>query len=198
MSFKQTPSQTVGPYFAYGLTAQQYGYNHSQIANHCLVTENTEGERIRLVGRVFDAQGKAVDDAVIEIWQANAHGRFNHKNDQRAGRELDPAFKGFGRVGTGTTEDNSYRFETIKPGAIDNDQAPFISVTVFMRGLPNHAYTRVYFSDEATNSNDKVLNKVPAERRKTLVAQRKETTTGVEYVFDIHMQGPLETVFFDF
>ncbi len=199
MSLKQTPSQTVGPYFAYGLTAEQYHYPQTQIATGQLVSAQTEGERIRIVGRVFDGQGQAVNDAMIEIWQANAAGRFNHPNDARESRKLDPAFKGFGRVGTGTSPDNSFRFDTIKPGASEAGKAPFISVIVFMRGLPNHAYTRLYFSDETgANAEDAVLNKVAAARRDTLIATRHETSTGTEYRFDIHMQGPQETVFFNF
>lgn len=198
-TLKQTPSQTVGPYFAYGLTAQQYHYPFSQFASGQLVDENTQGERIRIVGRVFDGAGTPIDDAMIEIWQANATGRFNHPRDSREARALDPSFKGFGRFGTGTTQDNSFRFETIKPGAASEGAAPFISVIVFARGLLSHAYTRLYFSDEAeANASDKVLDQVPADRRDTLIAHRHETPTGVEYRFDIHMQGDRETVFFDF
>ncbi|WP_111497556.1 protocatechuate 3,4-dioxygenase subunit alpha [Marinobacter bohaiensis] len=199
MTLKQTPSQTVGPYFAYCLTAQQYHYPFSQIASDVLVNDDTRGERIRIVGRVFDGNGAPIDDAMIEIWQANAEGRFDHPNDARADRPLDPNFKGFGRFGTGTTADNSYRFETIKPGSSQEGAAPFISFVVFARGLMNHAYTRLYFADETNANNaDPVLEKVPADRRDTLIAQRSETATGVEYRFDIHMQGDQETVFFDF
>jgi protocatechuate 3,4-dioxygenase alpha subunit len=199
MSLKQTPSQTVGPYFAYGLTAQQYHYPQTQVATGTMATDQTQGERIRILGQVFDGQGQRVNDAMIELWQANAAGRFNHPMDARESRALDPSFKGFGRAGTGTTPDNSFRFDTIKPGAVQQGRAPFISVILFMRGLPNHAYTRLYFSDEASlNAEDPVLNKVEAARRDTLIATRHETSTGVEYRFDIHMQGPQETLFFNF
>ncbi|ANG61676.1 protocatechuate 3,4-dioxygenase subunit alpha [Marinobacterium aestuarii] len=199
MSLKQTPSQTVGPYFAYGLTAEQYHYPQSQIATGAMASDETLGERIRIVGQVFDGQGQRVNDAMIELWQANAAGRFNHPNDARQSRPLDPNFKGFGRVGTGTTVDNSFRFDTIKPGVAQAGLAPYISVIVFMRGLPNHAYTRLYFSDEVSlNAEDPALKKVDAARRDTLIATRHETSTGVEYRFDIHMQGPHETVFFNF
>jgi protocatechuate 3,4-dioxygenase alpha subunit len=199
MSLKQTPSQTVGPYFAYGLTAQQYHYNHTQVADAVMVTDTTEGERIRIKGRVFDGQGQVVNAAMIELWQANAAGRFNHPNDERQDRKLDPAFSGFGRCGTGMTADHHFAFETIKPGSSEAGKAPYISVIVFMRGLPNHAYTRVYFSDEAAaNASDSTLNKVEENRRPTLIAQRHETATGIEYHFDIHMQGDQETVFFNF
>ncbi len=198
MTMKQTPSQTVGPYFAYGLTAQQYHYNHGQVAGSQLVRGEVQGERIRLTGKVYDGEGMAIDDAMIEIWQANAAGRFHHPLDQRADRTLDPGFLGFGRCGTGTQDDLSFVFDTVKPGAAQDGHAPFITVVVLLRGLLSHAYTRVYFEDEGSaNDADPVLNKVPAERRPTLLAKRVETGTGVEYRFDIHMQGDRETVFFE-
>ena len=198
MTFKPTPSQTVGPYFAYGLTAQQYSYGNTQVADNQLVKGNIDGEPIRLTGKVFDGNGEAVDDALIEIWQANAAGRFNHPLDQRSNRALDTNFLGYGRCGTGTRSDLSFSFDTIKPGAAQEGHAPFITVVVMMRGLLSHAFTRVYFSDESNaNQTDPVLSKVCASRQATLIAQRKETGTGPEYHFDIHMQCAQETVFFD-
>ncbi|MDY0206037.1 MAG: protocatechuate 3,4-dioxygenase subunit alpha [Pseudomonas sp.] len=198
MTFKQTPSQTVGPYFAYGLTAQQYRYDNTQIADNQLVKGDINGECIRITGTVFDGNGDAVNDALIEIWQANAAGRFNHPLDQRSNRALEPNFSGYGRCGTGTSSDASFSFDTIKPGAAKDGHAPFITVVVFMRGLLSHAYTRLYFSDEASaNQTDPVLNTVAEQRRATLIAQRKDTGTGPEYHFDIHMQGAEETVFFE-
>lgn len=198
MTLKQTPSQTVGPYFAYGLTAQQYHYPHGQVAGSQLVRGQVRGEPVRITGRVLDGQGQPVDDAMIEIWQANSAGRFNHPLDQRADRPLDPDFLGFGRCGTGTREDLSFVFDTVKPGSAQPGHAPFVTLVVFMRGVLSHAYTRLYFSDEAAaNTADPVLGLVPAERRHTLIAQRRDTATGVEYGFDIRMQGADETVFFD-
>jgi len=198
MTMKQTPSQTVGPYFAFGLTAQQYHYPNSQVAGSQLVKNEVQGELIRITGQVFDGHGTVVDDAMIEIWQANAAGRFNHPLDNRADRTLDEGFLGFGRCGTGTSPDRSFNFDTVKPGAAQDGHAPFVTVVVFLRGLLSHAYTRIYFADEAiANQADPALNKVPAERRQSLIAQRKETGTGVEYRFDIHMQGDKETVFFE-
>jgi len=195
MNLRQTPSQTVGPYFAYALTAEQYGYPLTSIAGGTLVTGDVEGERIRIEGRVFDGEGKPVDDAMIEIWQADAKGRYAHPADPRGSNT---AFKGFGRMGTGTDRENRFIFDTVKPGSVDGRQAPHINVIVTMRGLLVHAFTRIYFSDEATaNARDPVLSSVPAERRATLIAERKETPTGIVYRFDIHMQGPNETVFFD-
>lgn len=192
MSLKQTPSQTVGPYFAYGLTAEQYGYDFSSIAGGNLTDDETEGERIHIVGRVLDGEGKPVDDAMIEIWQADAKGRYAHPADPR-GSNL--AFKGFGRFGTGTDPENRFIFSTVKPGSVEG-QAPHITMCVMCRGMLSHAFTRIYFSDEA-NGNDAVLATVPADRRDTLIAKREETPAGIVYRFDVHLQGDQETVFFD-
>jgi len=197
-ALRQTPSQTVGPYFAYGLTSEQYGYPHSAIADGALVVDGIEGERIAIEGRVLDGTGDAISDAMIEIWQANAHGRYNHPADDRRDNRLEPEFSGFGRVGTGVDEDNRFRFWTVKPGSVSAGEAPHINVIVFMRGLLSHAYTRIYFSDEAdANAADPVLQSVPAERRDTLIAMRDDIGDTVVYRFDIHMQGDRETVFFD-
>jgi protocatechuate 3,4-dioxygenase alpha subunit len=195
MNLKQTPSQTVGPYFAYALTAEQYGYPLTSIAGGTLARGDTEGERIRIEGRVLDGEGEPVDDAMIEIWQADARGRYAHPADPRGSNT---AFKGFGRMGTGTDPERRFIFDTVKPGSVDGRQAPHINVIVTMRGLLVHAFTRIYFSDEAAaNAKDSVLGSVPADRRATLVAERSETPGGVLYRFDIRMQGPKETVFFD-
>ena len=193
--FKQTPSQTVGPYFAYGLTAKQYGYPQTSIAEGVLVGDDTEGERITLIGRVLDGEGKPVSDAMVEIWQADAQGHYTHPADPRGSNST---FVGFGRLGTGTDPQNRFMFQTVKPGAVAEGQAPHITLILFMRGLLTHLYTRVYFSDEAeANASDPVLTAVPADRRGTLIAAREAGANGVEYRIDIHMQGPDETVFFD-
>lgn len=195
----QTPSQTVGPFFAYGLTPEQYGYPAlTSIASPDLRTPDVEGERIRLVGRVLDGADEPVGDAMIEIWQADPQGRYGHPADAR-GNVAFPniAFRGFGRCGTGTDAQNRFVFDTVKPGAVDDKQAPHINVIVFMRGLLTHLYTRVYFADEAANAGDPVLLSVPAERRGTLIAPREEHGGIAVYRFDIHMQGDKETVFFD-
>lgn len=195
MSFRQTPSQTVGPFFAYALSAPQYGYDFSGLASASLADDAVPGERIRIVGRVLDGEGKPIDDALIEIWQADAEGRYAHPAD---GRGSNQGFRGFGRFGTGTDPRNRFVFHTIKPGSVDGEQAPHISVIVFMRGILSHAYTRVYFSDEAAaNARDPVLSAVPQDRRHTLIARREETGAAALYHFDINMQGENETVFFD-
>ncbi len=191
----QTPSQTVGPYFAYGLTPEQYGYPLASIASPDLRSPDVEGQQIRIEGRVLDGNGEVVDDAMIEIWQADPQGRYAHPADPRGGNI---AFKGFGRCGTGTDPENRFIFDSVKPGAVDEAQAPHVNVIVFMRGLLSHLYTRIYFADEAdANAKDPVLQSVPAERRDTLIAAREESGGTVVYRFDIHMQGDRETVFFD-
>ncbi|AFQ50836.1 protocatechuate 3,4-dioxygenase subunit alpha [Burkholderia cepacia] len=194
-TLKQTPSQTVGPYFAYGLCPQQYDYDLKSLFTPTIAAPDAEGEHVLLVGQVFDGDGNVVSDAVLEFTQVDSAGRYPASRDDIA----KSGFTGFARVGTGT--DAQYRFvvETVKPGRIAADDAPHINVTVMMRGILTHAFTRVYFDDEtAANAADPVLNVVPAERRATLVAKRDaQPGRPVVYRFDIRMQGPDETVFFD-
>ena len=195
MARKQTPSQTVGPFFAYGLTPQQYGYPLASIAGASVAPEGEDGEHIRIEGRVLDGNGEPISDAMIEIWQADARGRYAHPADPRSSNS---SFRGFGRTGTGTDPQHRFWFDTVKPGAIGDGQAPHVNVIVFMRGMLTHAYSRIYFSDEAeANASDPVLAAVPQARRATLVAEREEAPRGVVYRFDIRMQGADETVFFD-
>ena len=195
MRLKQTPSQTVGPFFAYGLTPEQYGYPFRSLAGPVLVDEDTPGERIRIVGRVLDGEGDPVPDAMVEIWQADSEGRYAHPADRR-GSNL--RFKGFGRCGTGTDPQHRFLFETIKPGPIGDGQAPHVNVILFMRGLLSHLYTRIYFADEAAaNARDPVLASIDEARRPTLIAPRESTPAGPVYRFDLRLQGPDETVFFD-
>ena len=190
-----TPSQTVGPYFHYGLTPRDYDF--SEVFGNNLVTPDASGERIRIEGRVFDADGTGINDSMVEIWQADSAGRYAHPADRRA--LPNASFKGFGRVATDA--DGAYSFETIKPGAVPGPnggaQAPHIGVTVFSRGMLRHLYTRIYFSDEAKNDADPILAHVPAERRATLIAKRAERGGQAVYTFDIRLQGDGETVFFD-
>lgn len=193
-TFPLTGSQTVGPFFAPALLREDARRN-------VLVQPETAGERIRIEGRVLDGDGMPVPDALIEIWQANAYGRYNHPADQGPA-QLDPSFTGFGR--SGTSEDGSYWFETIKPGPVAFDgergqkqQAPHICVTVFARGLLNHLVTRLYFEDEPANAGDPLLHYVPADRRATLLARRESGDTVATYRFDIVLQGTGETAFFN-
>jgi protocatechuate 3,4-dioxygenase, alpha subunit len=194
MASGQTPSQTVGPFSAYGLTPAQYDYDFASIVGGT-VEGIGDSTAVTIEGRVFDGAGAVVSDAVVEIWQADTEGRYNHPNDRRASNQ---AFKGFARWGTGTDPENRFVFRTVKPGPVDGEQAPHINVIVMMRGMPNHAYTRLYFPEEAAaNATDPVLLSVPENRRETLLAQKIERDGGTVYRFDIHMQGDNETVFFD-
>jgi protocatechuate 3,4-dioxygenase, alpha subunit len=187
----QTPSQTVGPFCAYGLTPEQYGYPFASIATGNVAGEAAGGPPIRIVGRVLDGDGAPISDALVEIWQADAQGNYAQTR-----QPSNTGFSGFGRQGTGTDAENRFIFDTVKPGPVDAEQAPHISVIVFMRGLLSHAYTRIYFSDEAdANARDPVLARVPEDRRATLLARRQDD--GTTYRFDIRMQGDAETVFFD-
>jgi protocatechuate 3,4-dioxygenase alpha subunit len=188
-----TPSQTVGPFFAYGLTPNgEYAWNDAFTSN--LVTADTSGDRIRIEGMVYDGDGVPVPDAMLEIWQADAQGRFADPQDKRA--TPNASFKGFGR--SGTAPKGEFAFDTIKPGSVpDPDgkpQAPHILMAIFSRGMLRQNYTRIYFDDEAGNAADPVLALVPADRRATLIAKR--TKDGV-YRFDIRLQGNDETVFFE-
>ncbi|RZL62736.1 MAG: protocatechuate 3,4-dioxygenase subunit alpha [Variovorax sp.] len=192
--FGQTPSQTVGPYFAYGLTATQYGYDFDQPFDAVLALDNATGERIRLEGRVIDGDGNPIGDALVEISQPDGEGRYPQTVDEAQAM----GFRAFGRAGTGTDAQHRFVFHTVKPGAERAGEAPHVNVIVLMRGLLLHAFTRIYFSDEAkANAADAVLQSVPAERRATLIAQRLETGGVVSYRIDIRMQGEGETVFFD-
>lgn len=182
-----TASQTAGPFFHLGCTEQ------ASVGN--LVKPETQGERISLTCRVFDGDGVPVNDAMIEIWQANAAGKYNHPDDLQA-KAIDPAFQGFGRLAT--DENGSCTFKTIKPGRIqDNNgtvQAAHINVSVFARGVLKRLATRIYFAGDPAIASDSILALVPADRRGTLLA--RENQPG-EWAFDIYLCGPSETVFFD-
>ena len=194
---QQTPSQTVGPYFAYGLSPTQYGYDFKSLFTPVLAQPHAEGEHIRITGRVLDGAGNPVSDALVEINQPDASGQIITSVEEAQSK----GFAGFGRCGTGTQAGNYFSFDTVKPGARGEGQAPFIDVCVTMRGLLVHTFTRIYFSDEAAaNARDEVLTSVPAGRRTTLVAVRENTNAGPVYRFDIYMQDSAagkETVFFD-
>ena len=146
---------------------------------------------------MFDGDGAIVPDCMLEIWQADAQGRFSDPQDKRA--LPNSSFKGFGRIGTDAN--GAYAFDTIKPGPVpDPDgkpQAPHIVLAIYARGMLLHLYSRIYFDGEAANAADPVLALVPADRRATLIAARQPGTGSAVYRFDIHLQGDNETVFFD-
>lgn len=191
MELTPTPSQTVGPFFHLGCT------DYASVGS--LVTPETKGEIIHLVCRVLDGEGQPVPDAMIEIWQANAEGRYAHPEDTQP-KALDPNFNGFGRLAT--DERGSCSFATIKPGRVPgNDgvlQAQHINVSVFARGVLQRLATRAYFAGDPANTEDPVLALVPADRWSTLLAQRDpaDNSRG-RWLFDIYLCGEQETVFFD-
>ena len=202
--FKESPSQTAGPYVHIGLIPHQAGFDIFQKNfSNVLVAPDTAGECIRIEGRIFDGSGSSARDILVEIWQANAAGRYNHPADRQEDKPTDPTFRGWGRTGT-DFETGLFTFETIKPGAVigrkgHRSMAPHVSVWLAARGINIGLSTRMYFSDEAeANARDPVLNIVePRERRETLIAQREERGGEIVYVFDIRLQGERETVFFD-
>ena len=182
MSRGTTPSQTVGPFFSLGLPWEDGPF---------VVAEGTAGA-IRLHGRVFDGAGEPVPDALVETWQADPAGRFDHPDDPR-GRA--PGFRGFGR--SPTRADGSWEILTLKPGPVPGHdgavQAPHLAVSLFARGLLNRVVTRVYFGDEPeANAADAVLGLVEADRRDTLIALPADGG----YAIDFHLQGARETAFF--
>jgi len=192
--YKQTPSQTVGPYFAYGLCPEQYNFDLKSLFTPSIADRESAGQHISIVGQVFDGDEKVIGDAVIEMVQADSTGRYVSS----VAEARESGFRGFARVGTGTDPELRYVIDTVKPGSTGADSAPHIDVIVLMRGMLLHAYTRLYFDDEPeANARDDVLALVPAERRSTLVAKREPGTSNSIYRFDIHLQGPKETVFFD-
>ena len=188
MSRQPTTSQTVGPFFSIGLTRMKHDD---------LVSAGTSGERVIIEGRVLDGDGKPVPDAIIEIWQANSYGKYAHPEDQQD-KPVEPSFSGYGRIPT--DDEGKFRFTTIKPGPVpDLDgklQAPHIVVSVFARGLLRRLVTRIYFPDEPANATDFVLNLVEASRRETLIAKKITGVSG-KLEWNVILQGPNETVFFD-
>jgi protocatechuate 3,4-dioxygenase, alpha subunit len=187
MSLRASTSQTIGPYLRIGLEWMQI---------EDMAPRGVAGERFNIRGRVLDGDGKPVNDAAVEIWQANSQGRYASPEDKQD-KPLEPAFRGYGR--SLTDDQGAFRFSTIKPGRVPGPgssmQAPHLNVTIFMRGLLKHLQTRAYFPDDPANASDPILALVPAERRSTLIA-RRIGEGALEW--NVILQGRDETVFFDF
>ncbi|AZC74281.1 Protocatechuate 3,4-dioxygenase alpha chain [Pseudomonas chlororaphis subsp. piscium] len=188
MTLTATTSHTVGPYYHIGLT---------WLNREDLTRAETLGERVAISGQVVDGNGDFVNDAMLEIWQANAVGKYDHPEDDQA-KALDPNFQGFGRVPV--DGEGRFRFTTIKPGSVPglqgSTQAPHLVMLVFARGLVKHLLTRIYFDGEPANAADPLLARVPEERRATLLA--KADAPG-HYQWNVILQGTdAETVFFDY
>jgi len=188
MSLQTTSSQTVGPYLHIGLT---------WLINADLTGPGITGDTITIEGCITDGDGKPVTDALVEIWQANAAGRYAHPEDTR-NLPLEAGFRGFGRAPTDAA--GMFRFTTIKPGRVPGEggvlQAPHINVTIFMRGMLAHLFSRIYFPDDPANAADPVLARVAADRRSTLFAQPIAGKPSA-LVWNVRLQGAGETVFFD-
>jgi protocatechuate 3,4-dioxygenase alpha subunit len=186
MRLRATTSQTVGPFFRLGLEWLNCGN---------LAGEGVAGERVTIQGRVIDGDHAGVPDALVEIWQANAHGKYAHPDD-RQNKPLDPGFRGYGRVST--NQQGAFHFATIKPGPVPGprgkEQAPHLVISVFMRGLMRRLTTRMYFPGDALLAADPILKLVDAARRSTLVA-KKIGVGALEW--NVILQGTGETVFFD-
>jgi protocatechuate 3,4-dioxygenase alpha subunit len=188
LRLKATTSQTVGPFFSIGF---------DWLVRDSIAGEGVGGERVTIQGKVFDGSGIPVPDAILEVWQANAHGKYDHPEDEQD-KPLDPKFSGFGRVFV--SGDGSFRFDTIKPGSAPGpngtEQAPHLLVSVFCRGLLRRLVTRIYFPDEPRNAEDFVLNLVEPARRATLIAKKTAEGPGA-LEWNVILQGSQETVFFD-
>ncbi|MBV9556302.1 MAG: protocatechuate 3,4-dioxygenase subunit alpha [Pseudolabrys sp.] len=199
-----TPSQTVGPFFAYGLTPKGRAhwdpngtYSWKETVGDNLVTPDATGDKIHVEGQIRDGDGVPITDAMIEIWQADAQGRYANLRDPRA--PSNAKFKGFGR--SATNKEGVFGFDTIKPGSVPGPggkpQAPHIVFCIFSRGMLRQIYTRMYFPDEKANDADPNLKLVPTDRRNTLIATKQSRNGQTVYRFDIRVQGQNETVFFD-
>jgi protocatechuate 3,4-dioxygenase, alpha subunit len=189
-----TPSQTVGPFFAYALTPTGR-YAISDLAGNDLVTEDAAGARIRIEGRLIDGDGAPVSDAMIELWQADGEGRYPGHDPALSNAR----FKGFGRCETDA--EGRFSFRTVKPASVPGPngatQAPHIDVGVFARGILRRLFTRLYFDGEPANAEDPILALVPEDARATLIATREGGSGEPVYRFDIRLQGEGETVFFE-
>ena len=200
---RETSSQTAGPYVHIGLIPRQAGFEiFEKDFGNVLAGPEAAGERIRIEGRVLDGTSEPLRDVLIEIWQANASGKYNHPADRQA-KPVDPHFRGWGRAGS-DFETGLYGFETIKPGPVAGRKghrvmAPHVNFWIVARGINIGLNTRMYFADETdANTADPVLNLIEhPRRRQTLLAERSERGAQAVYTFDVHLQGERETVFFD-
>jgi protocatechuate 3,4-dioxygenase alpha subunit len=200
---RETASQTAGPYVHIGLAPKVAGFDiFENNFGNVLTTSETQGERIVIEGRVFDGSGTPVRDVLLEVWQANAQGKYAHEGDKQPGKQLDPAFRGWGRA-CSDFETGVWQFETIKPGSVCGrggvPMAPHVNLWIVARGINIGLHTRMYFEDEAAaNAKDPVLNLIEWEvRRQTLIGKRIQRNGATVYQFDIRLQGEGETVFFD-
>jgi protocatechuate 3,4-dioxygenase beta subunit len=198
-SLQNSLSEVTGPVFGH----EELGpLDHDLILNYAKSGEPI-GERTIVHGRVLNENGRGVPNTLVEVWQANAGGRYNHPADQQKDKPLDAGFRGWGRSGT-DFDTGLYQFETIKPGPVIGRRgyepmAPHVNLWLAARGINIGLATRMYFADEAAlNEQDPVLRMIePSVRRQTLLARPEQRDDGTVYVFDIRLQGEAETVFID-
>ncbi|MEL7398094.1 MAG: protocatechuate 3,4-dioxygenase subunit alpha [Pseudomonadota bacterium] len=197
--FKETPSQTAGPFVHIGLAPGAAGFDIFEAElGHDIAGPHAQGERIRVEGIVFDGDGEPIKDVMIEVWQANAQGHYATLGNNL----VEQGFRGWGRV-IPDFETGEWAFETVKPGGVarhdDRQQAPHMSLWLVARGMNVGLHTRLYFDDEAAaNAVDPVLQHLKSQGRDhTLIAARRPVGGIATYRFDIHLQGHDETVFFD-
>lgn len=195
---RESPSQTAGPYVHIGCTPRYTGIEvYGEDLGHVMKTGPVQGTEITIIGAVFDGTGTALRDAMVEIWQPDAAGLFASANETRG--QADPNFTGWGRSAT-DMDTGEFRFDTVKPGSVPYPdgrmQAPHITVWIVARGINIGLHTRLYFAEEkAANAADPILSRIEHQNRvPTLLAQQQPDGA---YRFDIHLQGPDETVFFD-
>jgi len=195
---KETPSQTAGPYVHIGCTPNFTGIDiFGGDLGVSMKPGPVKGEEITVIGTVHDGTGTPMRDAMIEIWQADAAGLYNSPQETRG--TADPNFTGWGRS-PGDMQTGQFVFDTVKPGPVPfpdgRPQAPHITFWVVARGINIGLQTRMYFADETdANAADPILTRIEHQNRvPTLLAARDETGA---YRFDIHLQGPNETIFFD-
>jgi protocatechuate 3,4-dioxygenase, alpha subunit len=193
MELVHTANQPIGPFYHFALNP---GWETGDNSAGVMAGPEALGERVRLTVRLLDRDGNPVTNGMIELWQADAGGKYDHPADTQ-NKIADPAFRGFGRLAT--DEQGLCVFETVKPGPVpglgERMQAPHIDVTVYAPGLLRRVVTRIYFEGDPANVSDQVLELVSADRRPTLMA--RGGVEGSQWYFDLHLTGPCETVFFD-
>jgi protocatechuate 3,4-dioxygenase, alpha subunit len=189
MSLQTTTWQTVGPFFRIGL---------ERLFQTDIAGEGARGQRISILGRMTDAFGVPIPDAVVEVWQSNSAGKYAHPDDHQD-KPLEPGFRGFGRIPT--DDEGCFRFSTIVPGAVPGPretlQAPHLVICILMRGLLRSLVTRAYFPDEPLNETDPILALIEPDRRGTLIMHRSPEQQEL-LTWEIRMQGEHETVFLEF
>jgi protocatechuate 3,4-dioxygenase, alpha subunit len=193
MDLIPTAIQPIGPFYHFALTP---GWDTGDNSAGVMAGPEARGERVRLTVRLLDSDGRAVTNGMIELWQADAGGKYNHPDDTQD-KIADPAFHGFGRLAT--DDQGLCVFETVKPGQVPGlkelTQASHIDVSVYAPGLLRRVVTRIYFAGDPANASDEILRLVPEDRRPTLMA-RPGGEPGA-WCFDLHLSGRCETVFFD-